>query len=171
MPILHDSIIVGTANSDVPMSTIRTARHLCWLYRQNSGGLHRLGSSAKPRLWLPLTGVLEHSSHRVVTPGASTRRQHSPSCAGPAQSRHQVARPSGTASTVEAIGRPMPPSIGSSLPVCAVPADIGLRPQTHRGGQVQIRNPHAASNANVAREIFGYLCPRLALVGAAEISS
>ena len=48
----------------------------------------------------------------ATTLSASTRRQHSPSCAAPARSRHQAARPSGTASTVEATGRPTPPSIG-----------------------------------------------------------
>lgn len=66
-----------------------------------------LGRTEWPRALRPRCCCLS-----ATTLSASTRRQHSPSCAAPARSRHQAARPSGTASTVEATGRPTPPSIG-----------------------------------------------------------
>ena len=86
-------------------------------------------------------------------------RQHSPSCAGHAQSRHQAARPSGTASTEEAIGRQMLPSIGGSHhPYARSPADIGLRPADAPPRKASRSEIIRCLKRYVAREIFGYLC-------------
>ena len=90
---------------------------------------------------------------------ASTRRQHSPSCAGPAQSRHQAARPSGIASTEEAIGG------NAALYRVVITRMRGHQPTLD---YVRRRTAEGKSRSEiirclkryVAREIFGNLCTK-----------
>ena len=84
--------------------------------KQHDAHLETLTAARAPEL-MEAHGIASGTAAEMLllvgdTLSASTRRQHSPNCAAPARSRRQAARPSGTASIVEATGRPMPPSIG-----------------------------------------------------------
>ena len=93
-------------------------------------------------------------------PSASTRKRHSLSSAAFAQSRHPAAKRSVTASTEAATGRPTPPFTGV----------VVTRMHGHQPTQDYVRRRTAEGRTKpeiirclkryVAREIFGYLCPK-----------
>ena len=104
---------------------------------------------------------------------ASTRRQHSPSCAGPPNPGiKRQDHPAPPQPRRQSAGQCRPLS-GSHHPYARSPRQTlaYVRRRTAEGksrSEIAFTLPQTL---RVAREIFGYLCPRLALVGAAEISS
>ena len=84
--------------------------------KQHDAHLETLTAARAPEL-LEAHGMASGTAaEMLLLVGDNPERIHSEAafanCAAPARSRHQAARPSGTASTVEATGRPTPPSIG-----------------------------------------------------------
>jgi hypothetical protein len=74
---------------------------------------NRPGRGHNDRRTTPARGIPAHTS--LATPSASTSRRHSPSCAVPALSPHQAARPIGIVSLATVASKPIPHSIVSSV--------------------------------------------------------